>query len=180
MQRNPTGRVEEESAEDVLEELSVIEEAIEEAVDPQGSAVVYSLYFDEDMVNAWLENQALQFTSIGSMFESEVHRWMEAIEDANQEAMPRFEEIHQAFRAQADASVFSVHDWLMENTSVERVQAVSLSARIESRKQPAVFSSEKFMIASVAIASIVAVIINVQQMRAKKEAEVGDAYQKLI
>ena len=59
MQRNPTGRVEEESAEDVLEELSVIEEAIEEAVDPQGSAVVYSLYFDEDMVNAWLENQAL-------------------------------------------------------------------------------------------------------------------------
>lgn len=56
MQRNPTGRVEEESAEDVLEELSVIEEAIEEAVDPQGSAVVYSLYFDEDMVNAWLEN----------------------------------------------------------------------------------------------------------------------------
>ena len=59
MLRNPTGRVEEESAEDVLEELSVIEEAIEEAVDPQGSAVVYSLYFDEDMVNAWLENQAL-------------------------------------------------------------------------------------------------------------------------
>jgi len=59
MVRYPTGRVEEESAEDILEEISAIEEAIEEAVDPHGSAVVYSLYFDEDMVNAWLENQAL-------------------------------------------------------------------------------------------------------------------------
>jgi len=36
------------------------------------------------------------------------------------------------------------------------------------------------MIASVAIASLVAVYVNVQQMRTKKEAEVGDAYQKLI
>ena len=59
MLRHPTGRVEEESAEDILEEISAIEEAIEEAVDPHGSAVVYSFYFDEDMVNAWLENQAL-------------------------------------------------------------------------------------------------------------------------
>jgi len=115
------------------------------------------------------------------MFESEVHRWMEAIEDANQEAMPRFQEIDEAFKAQADASLFTVHDWLMENASMEQeIQAVSLSARIESRKQPAVSTSEKFMYASVAIASLVAVYINVQQMRAKKEAEVGDAYQKLI
>ena len=54
MLRHPTGRVEEESAQDVVEELSVIEEAIEEAVDPHGSAVVYTLHFDEEMVDAWL------------------------------------------------------------------------------------------------------------------------------
>ena len=53
-------------------------------------------------------------------------------------------------------------------------------AKLESDKQPRVSSSETFMIASVAIASLVAVYVNVQQMRTKKEAEVGDAYQKLI
>jgi hypothetical protein len=115
------------------------------------------------------------------MFESEVHRWMEAVEEASEEAAPRFEEIHEAFRAQADSSLFDVERWLSENASVDvATAAVSLSARIESRKQPAVSSSEKFMYASVAIASLVAVYINVQQMRTKKEAEVGDAYQKLI
>ena len=115
------------------------------------------------------------------MFESEVHRWMEAVEEASEEAAPRFEEIHEAFRAQADSSLFDVERWLSENASVDvATAAVSLSARIESRKQPAVSSSEKFMYASVAIASIVAVYIYVQQMRIKKEAEVDDAYQKII
>ena len=67
----------------------------------------------------------------------------------------------------------------MENATVEPV-LVSLSARIESRKQPNVSSSEKFMYASVAIASLVAVYVNVQQMRYKREVEVADVYQKLV
>ena len=65
-------------------------------------------------------------------------------------------------KARADASIFDVHNWLMENASVEQASTVSLSAKIESRKQPSVSSSEKFMYASIAVASIVAVYINIQ------------------
>ena len=92
--RHPTGRVEEDSPDDILGEIGAIEHAVEEAVDPHGGAVVYSLHFDEGLVNAWMENQHLQFTSIGRMFESEVHSWMECMEEVNEEHAPRFEEIH--------------------------------------------------------------------------------------
>ena len=67
----------------------------------------------------------------------------------------------------------------MENASVEPVATTSLAARIESRRQPKVSSSEIFMYASVAIASIVAVVLQVQQRR-KDEREVADVYQKLV
>ena len=40
---------------DVVEEFVAVEQAIEEAIDPQGSAVVYSLHFDERVVNDWID-----------------------------------------------------------------------------------------------------------------------------
>ena len=63
--RHPSGRVQnqEQTVEDVVEELFEAEEAIEVAIDPHGGAVVYSLHFDEEVVNDWLEEQALQFTT---------------------------------------------------------------------------------------------------------------------
>ena len=95
------------------------------------------------------------------------------------EYAPRFEEIHETFRAQAESSVFRIEEWLVENASVERVSSTSLAARIESRKQSNVSSSELFMYSSVAIASIVAVIIQVQQMR-KNDVNVPDVYARLV
>ena len=64
MEQHPTGRVEENTAEDFVNELEVTEEAIEAEVDPRGGAVVYSLYFDEQAVTEYLTGQALVFTNI--------------------------------------------------------------------------------------------------------------------
>ena len=64
MEQHPTGRVEESTAEDSVNELEVTEEAIEAEVDPSGGAVVYSLFFDEQAVREYLTEQALVFTSI--------------------------------------------------------------------------------------------------------------------
>ena len=119
---NPStvGRVrdEEQTAEDVVEEIIAIEESFEAAIDPHGGAVVYSLHFDENLVNAWVQEQAHQFSSIGAMFETEVNNWMQTVDAINQEHAPRFEEIHEAFKARADASLFDVQNWLTENASV--------------------------------------------------------------
>ena len=180
MLRHPTGRVEEETPQDVLEEIVAVEEAIAAEVDPRGGAVVYSLYFDEGRVNAWLDNQALQFTSIQRMLEHEVEDYMAAVDAVNREHSDRFAQIGDDFRSAAESTVFTVEQWFMENASVEPVATTSLAARIESRRQPKVSSSEIFMYASVAIASIVAVVIQVQQQRRKDEREVADVYQKLV
>jgi hypothetical protein len=101
------------------------------------------------------------------------------MDQLDREHAPRFEELHDAFRAQAESSVFRIEEWLVENASVERVSTVSLAARIENRSQPRITSSELFMYASVAIASVVAVIIQVQQTR-KREVNVDDVYERLV
>ena len=98
----------------------------------------------------------------------------------NNEHIEQLEVIQRALKAQANGTIFDVQSWLIENASVEQASTVSLSARIESRKQSSVSSSEKFMYASVAIASIVAVYINVQQMRNKNRVEVADVYERLV
>lgn len=55
--------------------------------------------------------------------------------------------------------------------------AVSLSATLE--KQPNVTSSEQFIFGSLAVASVMAVIIHFINLR-KKDGDVADVYQKLI
>lgn len=55
--------------------------------------------------------------------------------------------------------------------------AVSLSATLEN--QPKVTSSEKFIFGSLAVASVMAVIIHFINLR-KKDGDVADVYQKLI
>ena len=52
------------------------------------------------------------------------------MDQLDREHAPRFEEIHDAFRAQAESSVFKIEEWLVENASVDRVSTVSLAARI--------------------------------------------------
>ena len=54
IESHPTGRVEETSAEDFIHELEVIEQEIEEEIDPRGGAVVYSLHFDEQAVTEYM------------------------------------------------------------------------------------------------------------------------------
>lgn len=112
------------------------------------------------------------------MLRHDVEDYLAAVEANNREFASRFQELDEAFRAQAEGSVFSVAEWLQENASAEPVAAVSLAARLESRHQPKPAAPGTFLISSLAVASVVAVLIHLMNMR-KGEHEVADAFQKI-
>ena len=127
MMNYPTGRVEEtatiylddehgpvadqiiDAEEDLVHEIIQIEGRVEdslsEAMRPSGP-VTYSFKYDEQKVNAWLENEMNMFAVIDQMYQEELNAWMQSIEAVNRDHMPRMAEIDERFKRQFDDLIY--------------------------------------------------------------------------
>lgn len=145
-----------DAEEDLINELIQIEHAVEDCIRPMGP-VTYSFKFDEEKINAWLENEARMFEIIDNMYQEEMQSYMASWDAINAEHMPKFAEIDERFKKQFDDLIFDASVLFHENFSMEyadEISAIGLAARVEQKHENPVTNTDLLMYAGAAIASL--------------------------
>ena len=204
MEKYPTGRVEETSTiyfdgehgsvedqvhdyeHDLINEITQIEHAVEDKITPRGP-VTYSLYFDEEAVNAWIDKEFQMFGTLNRMYSSAMEDYMGALAAVSEDHAPKFAELDELFKAQVDDTLFDINHFFYDNFSMEyaeEVSALSLAAKIENRHaQSQISNTDILMYAGVAVASFVISAWKFSQIAFKKREMAvnnNDVFERLI
>jgi len=147
--------------------------------------VLFSFYFDTDLVNNWLDKEANNYDTLGRMYTAEWEAYAERvtplwqqIDQVNQEFDARFRAIDADMEVQLESTFYDIGSWLEDNFAADEVSYVSLAAKVETKRT----TSDVMMYSALAIASfaIVSVIIFKMTQRKDEKARHSQVMESLV
>jgi len=140
--------------------------------------VLFSFYFDPELINNWLDKEAQNYDTLGRMYTAEWENYTERvtplwqqIDSVNQEFEPRFQAIDADFENQVESTFYDIGSWLEDNFAATEVSYVSLAAKVETKRS----NTDVMMYAAVAIVSLAIVSVLIFKMTQKRNEKVKNA-----